>query len=77
MTLTDSQRKTAREQAVVFTTYCDWVDELEADPPAPTMFPTGPSAYPEHAYLFDASPEQQADPSQRVRDALAKVREAA
>lgn len=66
----DTLADEARKSAAVARAHADWVASLEENPPAPTMDPAGASAYPENAFLIDASPEQIEDLGRRVRDGL-------
>jgi hypothetical protein len=60
----------ARQQAAIGRAHAAWVASLEADPPKPTMSPTGPSEYPPNAFVIDASDEQLADLKRRIDDEL-------
>lgn len=66
----DEHNAQAAVQAAIADAYDEWVEELEADPPAPTMDPKGPSEYPQYAYLLDATPEQQDKLTKAVRSAI-------
>lgn len=73
MALTDEERKQARTQQAIADAYDEWVAELEKNPPAPTMTPTGRSEYPQYAYLVDATPAQQIKLTKAVNDAVANA----
>lgn len=68
----DTLADEARKSAAVTAAYTGWVEDLEENPPAPTMSPDPgkSSEYPANAFLVDASPAQLADLQGRVQTAL-------